>query len=105
MQYCHDLFSEDGQVCFVDYKTGAFECDVDTRELNHVWKRPLCHCHTIDRMLWVGDNTPYVWAQRPCETMFFDREIGREWLCNRAKCAIFDFCVKLKLTFCQLLEL
>ena len=78
VEYCHDFFSEDGQVCFVDYKTGAFECNVDTRELNHVWKRPLCHCHTIDRMLWVGDNTPYAWAQRPCETMFFDRETGKE---------------------------
>lgn len=78
VEYCHDFWSEDGQVCFVEYKKGAFECNVDTRELNHVWNRPLCHCHTRDRKLWTGDNTPYAWAGKPCKTLFFDRETSKE---------------------------
>lgn len=77
-EYAHDFWSLDGKICWVDYKTGAYECDIDTREINHVWKRPMCHCHTIDRKLWCADETPYAWNERPCRVLFYDRQTNRE---------------------------
>jgi len=76
---CHDFWSKDGKVCYVDYADGAFECDPESRSVNHVWKRPLCHCHAnADRSLWVGDQTPYAWHVRPCQVLFYDRETNKE---------------------------
>lgn len=76
---CHDFWSLDGKVCYVDYNRGAFECDLDTREEVCVWPRPVCHCHTnADRSLWVADQTPYAWATQPCQMLFFDRDSGKE---------------------------
>ena len=77
-EYAHDFWSQDGRICWVDYKTGAYECDIETREVNHVWKRPMCHTHTIDRKIWVADETPYAWRERPCKTLFYDRETNKE---------------------------
>lgn len=78
-EIAHDFFAKDGMMCWVDYDHGAFECDVNTREVTHVWKRPLCHSHTSpDRKYWCGDYSPYFWHERPCKTLFFDRESGKE---------------------------
>jgi hypothetical protein len=41
-----------------------------------VWKRSVCHAHTLDRRLWVADATPYGWS--PCDVAFFDRDSGKE---------------------------
>lgn len=78
-EICHDFWAEDGHLCWVDYNLGTYECDVDTREINHVWKRPLCHSHTTaDRKYWVGDQSPYKWQEKLCEVLFYDRETNKE---------------------------
>ncbi|MBR6789694.1 MAG: hypothetical protein IKM31_02360 [Oscillospiraceae bacterium] len=78
-EICHDFWSEDGRLCWIDYRLGAFECDIDTRAVRHVWKRPVCHSHTSpDRSLWVGDQTPYLWSERDCEVLFYDRQTNKE---------------------------
>lgn len=78
-EICHDFWSEDGYLCWVDYSQGTYECDIDTRQIQHVWKRPICHCHTSpDRMLWVGDQSPYAWKERPCQILFYDRQTNKE---------------------------
>lgn len=76
---CHDFWSNDGYLCWIDYNTGAFECNVDTREINHIWKRPICHAHTSsDRKMWCCDQTPYLWKEKPCQVLFYDRETNKE---------------------------
>lgn len=76
---CHDFWALDGTLCYIDYKKGAYECDIKTREHIHVWKRPVCHAHTnFDRSLWVGDQTPYEWAETPCRVIFYDRKTNKE---------------------------
>lgn len=78
-EICHDFWSDDGHVCWSDYNSGAYECNIETRETTCVWHRPICHSHTSkDRRFWCGDQTPYTWAERPCQTLFFDRESGKE---------------------------
>lgn len=75
---CHDFWSDDGRICWIDYHKGAFEMDAYTREMNHVWKHPMCHAHcNRDRSLWVADQTPYGWKETPCRLMFFNRNTGR----------------------------
>lgn len=72
---CHDFWSKDGMICYQDYEKGAFECDIETREITHVWKRPICHCHAnYDRSLWVCDQKPYEWTTIGCDVIFYDRE-------------------------------
>lgn len=76
---CHDFWSKDGMICYQDYEKGAYECDIQTREITHVWKRPICHCHTnYNRMYWVADQTPYEWKEKPCKLLFYDRETKKE---------------------------
>ncbi len=76
---CHEWWSSDGLLCYTDYEKGAFECDVETRRPNLVWKGPLCHTHCdATRRLWCADQTPYKWLERPCEVKFFDRETQKE---------------------------
>ena len=78
-EICHDFWSDDGHLCWSEYNTGGYECDIDTREVNHVWKRPVCHSHcNSDRTLWVGDQTPYAWNEKPCQVLFYDRETNKE---------------------------
>ncbi len=76
----HDFWSKDGNyICYNDYEKGAYECNIDTREITHVWKRPICHAHTnADRSLWVADQTPYAWRNKPCDVLLFDRETSKE---------------------------
>lgn len=78
-EICHDFWAKDGTLCWIDYNKGAFECDIETREITHVWKRPTCHAHTTkDRMFWCADQTPYAWKERPCQTLFYDRATNKE---------------------------
>ncbi len=76
---CHDFWGKDGTVCYIDYREGAFECDVKTRQPIHVWKRSICHAHTNgDRSMWVGDESPYSWHVKPCRVIFYDRKTNKE---------------------------
>jgi len=75
----HEWWSQDGIVCFVSYATGVFECNPDTLEKRHVWKRPLVHAQCNgDRTLYCADQSPYEWNQRPCEILFFNRQTQEE---------------------------
>lgn len=76
---CHEWWSPDGWICYVDYERGVYELEVDRRARSHVWRRPICHAHcNRDRTLWVGDQSPYFWDERPCEVLFYDRAARRE---------------------------
>lgn len=76
---CHDFWSQQGKLCWIDYNTGAFECDLASREVVHVWKTPLCHAHcNADGSLWCADQTPYRWDTEPCQVKFFNRQTGME---------------------------
>jgi len=76
---CHEWWSPDGRVCWVDYKQGVFACDPQTRQREHIWRRPLCHAHaTRDGRFWCGDQTPYFWHANPCQVLFYDRQTDRE---------------------------
>lgn len=78
-EIAHDFWAKDGTVCWADYPNGAYECDIETRDVVHVWRRPVCHCHTTsDRKFWVADQTPYAWKERPCQVLFYDRETNKE---------------------------
>ena len=74
----HDFWAKDGFICWADYPNGAYECDINTRKPVCVWKRPVCHCHTIEREFWCADQSPYAWNEKPCEVLFFDRKTGKE---------------------------
>ena len=74
--YCHDFWSADGWICWPDLLEYVYEYNVYTKEKNTVWKRSVCHAHTLDRKLWVADATPYGW--NPCDVIFFDRESKKE---------------------------
>ena len=70
----HEWWSQDGIVCFVNYVTGVFECNPETLEKRHIWKRPVCHAHSNgDRTLFCADQSPYAWNSRPCEILFYNR--------------------------------
>ncbi len=76
---CHEWWSRDGRVCWIDYNQGAFECAMPAREIQHVWQRPLCHAHcSSDRRYWCGDQSPYTWDTQGCAILAFDRETGQE---------------------------
>ncbi len=76
----HDYFSADGTyICWSDYFHGAYECNIKTREVTHVWHRPICHSHASrDREMLVGDQSPYSWKATPCRTIFYDRKTNKE---------------------------
>lgn len=77
-EVCHEWFADDGTLCWMRYRDGAFEMDMATREVRHVWKRPLCHAHCDpSRRFWVADQSPYAWPT-PVQLLFFDRETQEE---------------------------
>lgn len=77
--FAHDFWSGDGLLCWNDYCKGTFECDIDTKDITHVWKRPLCHAHSsYDRQLWCADQSPYAWHIEPCKVLFYDRQTEKE---------------------------
>ncbi len=74
----HEWWSKDGKLCWIDYGKGAYECDVETRQATHVWKRPLCHGHCDPtRRFWTADQSPYLWNKVPCKILFWDRELEK----------------------------
>lgn len=76
--FCHDFWSQDGWICWQDYKKGAYEMNLETREMTHVWKEPLCHAHcNATRTLWVADQSPYEWPDKTCRVIFFNRSTER----------------------------
>ncbi len=78
-EMAHDYWSRDGYVCWSDYHHGAYECDLKTKVPTLVWRRPICHSHTsADRQLFVGDQSPYTWAKKPCQVLFYDRATNKE---------------------------
>lgn len=75
---CHEWWSRDGWVCYLDYELGVYEYDPRTGERNHVWREPVCHAHcSADRRFWCADESPYKWRDKPCEVLFFDRQTGK----------------------------
>lgn len=75
---CHEWWSKDGKICFIDYDTGAYQFDPQTDETVHVWNEPLCHAHcSSDRRFWCADESPYKWREQPCKVLLYDRETGR----------------------------
>jgi len=78
-EMAHDYWSADGYVCWSDYYNGAYECNIETREMNLVWKRPVCHSHfSSKRDMIVADQTPYFWKEKPCQLLFYDRATDKE---------------------------
>lgn len=71
----HEWWAKDGMLCWNDYNQGTYECDPKTREVSHVWKRPLCHAHcSSDRQLWCADESPYKWGIQPMQILFYNRK-------------------------------
>ncbi len=75
----HEWWGGDGRLCWIRYQSGAYEMDVNSREIRHVWTRPLCHAHCDHAgRYWVADQSPYRWPKEACEVLFYDRLEGRE---------------------------
>lgn len=75
---CHEWWSQDGWLCYLDYELGVYELNVTTGECNHLWREPVCHVHcSRDRRLWVADESPYRWDEQPCQVLFYDRQTDR----------------------------
>lgn len=75
---CHEWWSRDGWLCYIDYDEGTYEMNVDTGEKNHLWTEPVCHAHCdASRRYWCADQSPYYWKERPCQVLFYDRETGK----------------------------
>jgi hypothetical protein len=75
---CHEWWSSEGTVSYIEYESGVHEYDLASGATTHVWKEPLCHAHSdaTNRFL-VADQSPYTWAETPCQVLHFDRETGR----------------------------
>lgn len=77
-QVCHEWWADDGTLCWIRYKEGAYEMDVHSKEIKHIWKRPLCHAHCdASRRYWVADQSPYFWPE-PCQVLFYDRKADQD---------------------------
>ncbi len=76
---CHEWWDKQGRMCWVDYAQGAMRCDVETRTVEHIWKRPLCHAHcSPDSLYWCADQNPYEWNTKPVDVLFFNSVTGNE---------------------------
>lgn len=98
---CHEWWSADGKVCWVDYEEGVFVYDINLKNQKHVWKRALCHAHCDDSgRFYCGDESPYVWddakrihdyagwkdksgksiqwAEKKCQVLFYDTLTSKE---------------------------
>ena len=76
---CHEWWDKQGRVCWTDYDTGVFRCDPYTRELELIWKRPVCHAHSSPTSeYWCCDDSPYKWNDQPVEVAFFNANSQRE---------------------------
>ena len=71
----HEWWGKDGKVYFVNYAKGVFKVDPDTRKLEHIWKRPVCHAQSDSTVnYFCADQTPYAWKTEPVKILFFDRK-------------------------------
>ena len=87
---CHEWWTADGKVQWVDYDDGIHEADAyeSPRRRSLIWPhRDLCHgqCDRSLRYI-VADENPYGrCADRPCRILLLDRRSGRETaLCSDA---------------------
>ncbi len=71
---CHEWWSADGKVLYIDYETGVWMVDPARPEAHElIWPTPLCHAHCDrTRRYFCADQSPYYWKDRPCEVKFFD---------------------------------
>ncbi|MCC5849761.1 MAG: hypothetical protein JJU29_16880 [Verrucomicrobia bacterium] len=75
---CHEWWSADGWLCYIDYDQGVYEVNLQTGERNHLWKEPVCHAHcSRDRVHWCADESPYFWKEKPCKVLYFNRKTGK----------------------------
>lgn len=75
---CHEWWSPDGWLCYLDYDQGTYEVNLQSGERNFVWREPVCHAHcSADRRLWCADESPYKWKEKPCKVLFYDRVTDR----------------------------
>lgn len=78
---CHEWWSPDGYICWTDYEKGVFEHNLEKGETKSVWPAPLCHSHcNNDRSFFCADMNPYVWGEKPCSVLFYDRKKKKEIL-------------------------
>lgn len=63
---------------YVEYESGVWVWDKRSNETEHVWQEPLCHAHSdASGRYFVADQSPYFWAETPCQVLHFDRESGK----------------------------
>lgn len=75
---CHEWWTTDGTVAYIEYDSGVWEIDLATGRHDHVWKEPLCHAHSDPTVrFFCADQSPYAWPDKPCAVLFFDRESDR----------------------------
>ena len=76
----HEWWSGDGWLCWNDYATGCFEWHLEAQEIIQTWEGPKCHAHcSNDRQLWVADESPYKWKDKPCQILFYDRRNDKQY--------------------------
>lgn len=75
---CHEWWSGDDTLSYIEYESGVHEFNLTTGATEHVWQEPLCHAHSdaSNRYL-VADQSPYYWAETPCQVLHFDRVTGK----------------------------
>lgn len=78
-QACHEFWSKDGHLCWIDYKKGAFDMDLKMNESRNVWQRPLYHAHCdTTRNLWCADITATDSPKIPTKVSFYNSETKKE---------------------------
>ena len=76
----HEWWLPDGRIAYVDYQRGVYTVDPASCQHTHIWPRPLCHAHCNGEMtLYCADESPYKWAEKPCEVLLFEPATGRQW--------------------------
>ena len=71
---CHEWWSGDDTISYIEYDTGVHQYTVSTGQTEHIWAEPLCHAHSdpSNRYL-VADQSPYFWNETPCQVLHYDR--------------------------------
>lgn len=76
---CHEWWTQDGRICWVDYVEGVYELSMDDYEPHLVWNTPLCHAHSnSDATKFCADESPYKWQHTPVKILYYDRNTGKE---------------------------
>lgn len=76
----HEWWITDGRVAWCHYTDSVFACNPrHPGELDHVWARSACHAHCdAQGIWWACDDSPYRWAQEPCQVLALHRPSGHE---------------------------